>query len=99
MSKLEYVLQLIHQERMTQIALHAAGAWGSTPADPDTDDRTRLALLVAEVGGVAHALTEDKHREQFAKLLKVAAVAAAWMEHMTGENEIITNTLKERPLE
>lgn len=99
MSKLEYALQLLHKERMTQIALHAAGAYGATPADLSTDDRTRLAILVKEVGGVAQALTEDKHRDQFSQLLRVAAAAVAWMEYMTGNDEVITNTLTERELE
>ena len=57
-------------------------------------DSDRLAILVEEVGEVAHELTYDQgllvpdspeHRDKLVKeLIQVAAMAATWIEHLEG---------------
>ena len=50
----------------------------------------RLAILVEEVGEVAHELTYDQggrdgRRDELVKeLIQVAAMAASWIEHLEG---------------
>jgi hypothetical protein len=47
----------------------------------------RLAILMEEVGEVAHELTYDqpKDRDKLVKeLIQVAAMAATWIEHLEG---------------
>ncbi len=47
-------------------------------------DSERLAILVEEVGEVAHALTYDGDKERLEiELIQVAAVAATWIEALT----------------
>ena len=44
----------------------------------------RLAILVEEVGEVAHALTHDGDKDNLeTELIQVAAVAASWIEVLT----------------
>jgi NTP pyrophosphatase (non-canonical NTP hydrolase) len=57
-------------------------------ADPELDDGTRLAILVEEVGEVAHALNERRVgnvEDLRAELVQVAAVAFAWVEAIDSE--------------
>ncbi len=47
-------------------------------------DSQRLAILVEEVGEVAHALTYDGDKDRLeTELIQVAAVAASWIEALT----------------
>ena len=50
----------------------------------------RLAILVEEVGEVAHELTYDQRddRDKLVKeLIQVAAMAATWIEHLEGGHQ------------
>ena len=51
-------------------------------------DHERLAILVEEVGEVAHELTydQDGDRDRLVKeLIQVAAMALTWVEHLEGQ--------------
>jgi hypothetical protein len=52
----------------------------------------RLAILVEEIGEVAHELTYDAGGDRQGKLVReliqVAAVAATWVESIEGEREL-----------
>lgn len=61
---------------------------------PTYDSGQRLAILMEEVGEVAHELTYDAggpgvgegRRDQLVKeLIQVAAMAASWVEHLEGQ--------------
>lgn len=57
---------------------------------PEQTSGQRLAILVEEVGEVAHELTYDQggrdgRRDELVKeLIQVAAMAASWVEHLEG---------------
>lgn len=52
-----------------------------TPASPNMSNGERLAILVEEVGEVAHALTYDQDSTNLEReLIQVAAVAAMWVD-------------------
>ena len=75
---LEFVLQLIRLERYRQEVKHS----DESTASVTNTDAKRLAILVEEVGEVAHAMTYDAADEDelMKELVQVAAVAIAWVE-------------------
>ena len=52
------------------------------------DDLYWYAVLSKEVGEVASALTEKTEAEQYQEIVQVAAVALAWLEHMSKRGTI-----------
>ena len=55
---------------------------------PDYTPGERLAILVEEVGEVAHELTYDQSGDKdklVKELIQVAAMAASWVEYLEGE--------------
>jgi hypothetical protein len=74
------VLAAIADHRRRYRATHDEDPW--TPAD-----RERLAELVGELGTVAHLLRRDDTPDPgdlHAELVRVAAVALAWLDHLAG---------------
>jgi NTP pyrophosphatase (non-canonical NTP hydrolase) len=50
-----------------------------TPMNPKMPMVDRLAILMEEVGEVAHTITYDGNGDRRAELTQVAAMAIAWM--------------------
>lgn len=73
---------LIDAERERQERIHP----GRTCASPAVDDLTRFAVLAEEVGEVATAFLPGGPEPGGLRreLVQVAAVAVAWLEHLTG---------------
>jgi hypothetical protein len=52
---------------------------------PDYTPHQRLAILMEEVGEVAHELTYDQDGDKLVReLIQVAAMAASWVEYLGG---------------
>jgi hypothetical protein len=91
------VLSAISAERDRQESLKAAGRFMFTCADDAMTDGECLAVLVEEIGEVAHEINEvigkrltqgkrEAYRERLrTELIQVAAVATAWVERIDGE--------------
>lgn len=83
-------LQAVKSEALSAHLKHKDG--GGSLFDPDMTDHERLAILMEEVGEVAHALTYDAgvEKEKLAKeLLQVCAVAASWVEYIEGQETTV----------
>jgi hypothetical protein len=75
-------LTSINAAAISAIAKHGPHA----PINPTMSDPERLAILVEEVGEVAHALTHDADSAQLeGELIQVAAVAAMWIESKSAD--------------
>jgi len=75
-------LKSIQAEATRALALHGDHSMLGAAHTP----HSRLAILVEEVGEVAHELTYDQgDRDNLVKeLIQVAAMAASWVEHLEG---------------
>lgn len=79
----ELTLKSIQAEATRAHALHGDHSMFGASHTP----HTRLAILVEEVGEVAHELTydQDGDRDKLVKeLIQVAAMAASWVEQLEG---------------
>lgn len=91
--KPQKVYQAITRERLRQEEKFGPGKGGRTCADPAMPDLEKLAVLLEEVGEVAHELTEqlnvgkDITYELIAELVQVAAVSVAWLESLEDPDE------------
>ena len=90
------VLHAIVAERDRQESLKAAGKFMFTCADEAMTDGECLAVIVEEIGEVAHEVNEvigrrltqgarEAYRARLrTELIQVAAVATAWVERLDG---------------
>lgn len=80
------VLVDVSNERRRQEQLVEDGKFPWTCANLLAPDAYKLAVLVEEVGEVATALVVDQSNLRL-ELIQVAAVAVAWAEALTSEEE------------
>ena len=78
----EIIFDLIDLERAHQEVKHA----GRTCSSPDVDPHFKNTILAEEFGEVGRALLDGKRDDLKAELVQVAAVAVAWLEHLTMED-------------
>jgi len=81
------VLDAVSAERDRQETLWAGDhGWGvGSCASEHVDERTKLAVLLEEVGEVARALLERDRASLRVELTQVAAVSVAWLESLGPE--------------
>lgn len=84
MTKTYAIVERIMDERRRQTKLVRAGKIEFDLAQPSTPVGMKLAVLMEEVGEVAHEVNENTPSPADLKeeLIQVAAVAAAWAESL-----------------
>ncbi len=70
---------LLSEEIQRARAKHGTGR---TPQNPDMDEGQKLAILIAEVGEVADAMTYRHRKDIKPELLQVATMALLWYDSL-----------------